>query len=190
MTESVLKFGIKLNNIAELGLRLEFKKNYGFICSSALDEYLKSPVNSLGTPYGKWTASPDSLMTFILQKSILGVESYLPIALKNKANQLGRLNELFEAIDEAFGWRVLFKTIPKIIDPVIDLEECNKQLYQNNEKFYKQVRNPLFHGCEIQNSDVVSLRASFSHIKEIYMWIDGWYTPETSHNFNQVEVGE
>lgn len=168
-------FGLSLINIPYLNLRNEFKKNYRFIFSTGLDEYLKSPHGSIETPYGIWIASSDSLMTFILQKSILGLESYLPIALKLTANYLGRLTDtLHNEIDEAYGCKVLFKEVPKLVDPEISMHKCNAKFYDDTVKFYKLVRNPLFHGREIHNADVVSLRASFNHINEIYKWIDSW----------------
>jgi len=170
------EFGIKLNNIPFLNLRNEFKKNYGFISSAAFEAYLNAPQEPIKTPYGVWSAPSDHLMTFILQRSILGVESYLPIALKSTAHNLGvATNELFYKIDNAFGWKALFKEVPKLVSQEINLHRNNAQLYEKAEKFYNEVRNPLFHGREINGADVDSMRAAFSYINEIYMWIDEWY---------------
>ena len=186
MKKNKIKFDVKFSNMPFLNVRNEFKINYRFVNSNSLDTYLALPHGPYVTPYGTWTASLETLLTIVLQRAILGVESYLPIALKCKAHDLlVATDELVGEIDNAHGANNLFHRIPKSIDPSLSLCTSDNGLYQETLDFYEFVRNPLFHGREISEVTPESFRASFEHIRRIYQWIDTWYKSEAQQSFKQ-----
>lgn len=171
-------FDLKIGNIPVLNLRDEFNKNHKFILSTFAEEYVSNYTESIQTPYGVWTADSDKLMTYILQGSILGLEAFLPYALKIAAVYSGNLSQKFNTeISKAFDSATLFKKLPSVIHPNLSLMAYDKVLYDHNCIFYKVIRNPLFHGNMLNNPSIEGMRNGFNHINQIYEWIDSWYIP-------------
>lgn len=48
-------------------------------------------------------------------------------------------------------------------------------LWETTKTFYKEIRNPLFHGSQIADStNVESVLNAYEYKAEIYAWIDSW----------------
>lgn len=178
-------FGLNFSNIPTMNLREEFNQTYTFVFSEEAIRALKPPIEAIETPLFTWFGMPDEMFTLLLQRAILGVEAYLPFALKFKAAQIGTATEeLFAKLDNPFSFgdrravTNIYHLMPAEIHSDLSLQHVDKALYERTQRFYSQVRNPLFHGCELQNTDVGAMRRVFDHVAKVYEWVDGWYDPE------------
>jgi len=180
-----VQFALKLENIPLINLRMEFNRTYAFIHSQEAETYLKSPINPIRVSMFIWGGMPDDLMTLLLQRSIVGVEAYLPSALIHTSAILGNLSSTLSAKLRnpfEFGARSAVENIyhraPAAVHPKLSLRYIDQDLYERNVQFYRFVRNPIFHGNQIHGADIVHVRSAFDHIAQIYEWIDYWYNPE------------
>ena len=178
-------FGLNFSNIPTMNLREEFNQTYTFVFSEKAEQALKPPIEAIETPMFIWFGMPDDMFTLLLQRAILGVEAYLPFALKFKAAQIGcATEELFAKLNNPFSFgdrkavANIYHLMPAAVHSDLSLKRADTALYERTKKFYSQVRNPLFHGCELQNTDVSTMRRVFDHVAKLYEWMDSWYDPE------------
>ncbi len=178
-------FNLNFSNIPTVNLRLEFKRTFAYVFSDAAAAALKPPIHAIEAPMFVWLGMPDDLMTLLLQRAILGVESYLPAALMHTSARLGVASkELFAKLHDPFslGGRTvvsnLYHRMPALVHPELSLQYLDQELYNKNLLFYKSIRNPLFHGKQLHDTRIDALRNAFDHIALIYEWIDYWHDPE------------
>lgn len=109
---------------------------------------------------------------------------------------LGKLDsELFEKLrtPSAFGAKSMVANIyhrmPSAVHEELSLRHLDQELYEEVVAFYREVRNPIFHGKEIQARSIEPIRASFALIGRIYTWIDHWHDPDRTQP-SEVTLGQ
>jgi hypothetical protein len=178
-------FTLKFGNIPIINLRMEFNKTYAFLHSPEAEDCLKPPLRPIKVSPLIWYGMPEDLMTLLLQRAILGVEAYLPGALIHASSILGILSEkLYVKLRNpfSFGSRSavanIYHRMPSAVHPELSLKNLDQELYERNVAFYRVVRNPIFHGQQLNHPEISSIREVFLHIAFLYEWIDHWYNPE------------
>jgi len=178
-------FGLKFSNIPTLNLRMEFNRTYAYLFSDAAEAALKPPIRAIEVPMFVWLGMPEDLITLLLQRAILGVESYLPAALKFASAQLQVVtSELFAKLNDPFSFGAksaasnIYHRMPSAVHPELSLKYLDQELFEKTIRFYKVVRNPLFHGQQLHDTDIEAIRRAFDHLARIYEWIDYWHDPE------------
>jgi len=179
-------FGLQLSNVPLVNLRIEFFQSYKFLYSNVADEALTPPHSKpIEYYYFTWYGMPDDFFTLILQRVIMGLESYLPGALfflshdirGRDDNYLGKLKNPLLFGDRSIV-KNLFHIAPGDIDPSFSLLAKNQGLYEETKKMYREIRNPLFHGKQLTNLKITNIRSFFNHIAQLYVWVDSIYDPE------------
>jgi hypothetical protein len=178
-------FGLKFGNIPLINLRMEFNQTYEFLHSSEAEQCLKGAIRPIHTKLFIWGGMPNDFMTLILQRAILGVEAYLPAALVQSAASLGNLSkELSEKLNKPFSFgsrsavENIYHRMPAAVHCELSLRHLDQPLYAATLAFYRDVRNPLFHGQQLRDSEIDKIRNAFLHIAHLYRWIDYWFNPE------------
>jgi hypothetical protein len=178
-------FGLKFNNIPLINLRMEFNRAFSFVFSGGIEEVLKPPLKHIKAPTMVWYGMPDDLFTLLLQRAILGIESYLPGALIQTSAVLGKLSsELFTQMTNPFSFgsrstvNNLYHLMPTAVHEELSLRHLDQALYDKTVQFYKHIRNPIFHGKQLRHTNIKALRSAFDHLALIYEWIDYWFNPE------------
>lgn len=179
-------FGLKFSNIPLVNLRMEFKNTFAFLHSADAENCLTPPVKPVRMRLFIWGGMPEDFMTLILQRAILGVESYLPGALMHTSMVLGRgSKELFAKLRNPFSLGStssavanIYDRMPAAVHPELSLRHLDQALYGRNVTFYKKVRNPIFHGKQLSEPSIDGMREAFLHLAHLYEWIDHWFPPE------------
>jgi hypothetical protein len=178
-------FGLTFENIPLINLRMDFNQTYAFVFNNDFHKIFDFPVRPIDLPPFLWRGLPDDLMTVMLQRAILGVEAYLPGALTLTSTILGKAsNELFAKFRNPFSFGArsavvnIYHRMPAAVHPALSLQHLDGDLFDKTKAFYKDIRNPLFHGDQISRSEIHSLRATFDHLARVYEWIDFWCNPE------------
>ena len=175
---------IETSNIPIVNLRREFED---YLCLFETKEFKEQIFNcrsqAVEVPNLTWHGFPNDLLTLMLQRSILGLESYLGAAVQYELGRRGALSEAAKAkLANPFSLSkkavvALYEKMPELVDPSLKLSSHSKVLYAELENFYKTARNPIFHGNQItfsgENFDRVAL--AFDLLASVYGWIDGWY---------------
>lgn len=178
-------FGLRFGNIPLINLRMEFNGTYEFLSSTDAEDCLRAPVKPVRTRLFIWGGMPDDLMTLLLQRAVLGIEAYLPGALMMTSAALGKVsNDLVRKLKDPFslGSRSavnnIYHRMPAVVHPELSLRHHDGALYKRTQSFYREVRNPIFHGQQVANPSIQGMRDAFSHLAHLYAWIDYWYNPE------------
>ncbi len=178
--------GIKLSNIPLYNLREQFYNHYHMVKSgefaNQISEFPEAPVN---TPYLEWHYWPNVLFTYLTQQSIMGVEAYLTGAVYDVLGQSGRLRENIDYLRNPFSLpgekgtaAKYYKLMPSLFSKEISLPHMNSQLWGDVRVFYKEVRNPLFHGMQLDTNSPSDLIRIFELLADIYEWVDTWHNPD------------
>lgn len=185
-------FGLRLDNIPHINLRNEFAHYQALLQEKDFISKFRGAVEPIETPYMVWYGMPDDLLSIILQRVILGVESYLPGAVFMELGYRGKLDrETLEYLRNPFalrGWGVVenyYHKLPALIDERYSLQNCDPDLFSKTKAFYKEVRNPLFHGQQVSDNDIIGVKRVFMHLMSIYAWIDRWHDPDPNAHFNR-----
>jgi hypothetical protein len=185
MQERSETFGIVLNNIPLINLRNEFTRYYNALNEKDFTDQFKGEIKPVKTPYMMWFGMPDDLITLILQKVISGIESYLPGAVYSELGIRGRLKENIESIRNPFLLKGrgtvenYFHLLPGLISEEISLKKSDIALYKKTKAFYQEIRNPIFHGCQLEGQNIMGAKRVFEYLAEVYCWIDSWHKYET-----------
>ncbi len=185
-------FGLKLSNIPLINLRTEFKIYLNLFQEKEFKDKFRGPVEPIQTPYMTWYGMPEDLLTIILQRVILGVESYLPGAVYIELGMLGKLNKgilPYLRNPYKFGCRSVvenyYHKLPQLIHERCSLQKYRLDLWDKTKAFYKEVRNPLFHGKQIHGENIAGVKRAFLHLMLIYEWIDTWHNPDPNKLFEK-----
>lgn len=178
------KFKLKLAYAPFINVRNEFTAYYQQLDSKELREEVRSRSSDIRTPYFTWHSMPEAFLTVLLQRVILGIESYIPIATRFELMLLGKDNqEIRGYISNPYTLRGngtvenVYHLLPSLADESYSLKTKRPGLWEENKDFYREVRNPIFHGMQIESYHLHHLRRSFEHIKKIYVWVDSWHPP-------------
>lgn len=185
MPEPAPLFGLTLTNVPIVNLRNDFRYHLGLLADDAFRSRLGEKHDAVYTDYTAY-ATREAFLTHVLQRSVMGLESYLPWAVIHEAGLRQRLSrEIFNKARDPFslGGRSTvanyYDRLPSLLDPSCSLRAFDESLYQTTGRFYREIRNALFHGHEIHGDDrgdgtLEALR----FIARLYEWIDSWCPPE------------
>ncbi len=174
-------FGLVLESIPHINLRNEFARYYTAVNDPDFRKQFKGKIEPIETPYMVWYGMPDDLITLIFQRVVMGVESYLRGATYFQLGRIDKLKENLSIIKNPFELKGngtvdnFYHKLPSLVDESYSLKNSNPTLYQTTKDFYREVRNPVFHGNLITQRNISALRKVFEYLKEIYEWIDGWH---------------
>jgi hypothetical protein len=174
-------FGMRLGNIPIINLRMEFNEHYRLLA----DDSFCTAINGLApieAPGLTWRRGANELLTYILQRAVLGVEAYLPAAVIAQMARCGRLTkEIAEKLRDPFtlgrGGTAdnYYNRLPAVLDNSIALRLVDQVLWKTISEFYRHVRNPLFHGAQITDKQIGAVQDAYEVIADAYEWIDGWH---------------
>lgn len=174
----------KLSNIPLWNLREEFYVLSEVIGSEQFAEDLKNRgPKRVRTPLFEWYGEPDDLVTLLTQRAVLGLEAYVSGAVWHELGMAGRLTSASNALvrnpfriaAQAGTVKSFYHHLPSLLSPSLSLQAWHPRLWKSIEEFYKEVRNPLFHGMQIQNATPENLLDSYGLIYQVYAWIDSWH---------------
>ncbi len=180
---------VPMSNIPALNLRMEFKAYHDFLKDLVSNNVrIHPPITS---PYMIWGGMPDDFFTLILQRSILGVESYVPGAVWETMLRTGKFKKCYMkyiknpySLDGDSVPDKYYNALPGLVHEDMTLKKCSDDEWFLVKEFYKKVRNPLFHGKQIHgfNSPMVDpavILDGYDVLNKIYEWVDMWYSIES-----------
>jgi hypothetical protein len=137
--------------------------------------------NPIETPYLIWKGLPKDLLTYFLQRAVLGVEACVSAAAGWEATRArpshgracaedGRpISVAGHGTADAF-----YNRLPRLLDREYALERCDPRLWATTEQFYQEIRNPLFHGYQLYHPEVEQVSEAFALLDSVQAWIETW----------------
>jgi hypothetical protein len=176
-------FGLKVSNLPPVNVRSEFESYLALLADDAFLLKLRYVREPIELPLFTWRDLPKNLLTFMLQRSILGVESCVGAAVEYRLALVGRFDdEIAVKLNDPFklpGLRgtaeTFYNNMPALINPKLQLRVKQPDLWIVVSQFYKEVRNNLFHGYQLQQPHPANVLAAMKMLESVYVWMDLWW---------------
>jgi hypothetical protein len=178
-------FGLRLSNVPLTNIRFDFNSLLALFRS---DHFRRQFAGFQGkqipvkTHYFTWHGRPNLLLTYFLRESIVGLESAISGAIFVEAIDRGMMTpEILEATKRPSSLgkhgtaASVFNGLPALIDVCFRLETMNADLWDRTRRFYKEVRNPVFHAYEIASDDPEPVWKCLELIWELFRWLNSWH---------------
>jgi hypothetical protein len=198
-------FNLNVSVLPFLNARSEFNRVWRILCSpsfrTAIGDWKHGEPLHAG--HVIWGGPPNMLLTWFVQRAIISLEAYIPPAAFFAGAYYRRLTPaLIRAKSDPFsvGCRSAAQTfyigIPGLIDTSLQMNHSCGWLWKDMKRFYEEVRNPLFHGSELQaqgDNHIATLDAvvlAFDFLLETYKWVDWWMPLKLVDMLGGIPVGE
>jgi hypothetical protein len=174
-------FGLAIANIPIINIQEEFRTHKALLADDEFRKKLLNMRNPVETPYLIWKGLPKDLLTHFLQRAILGVEACVSAAAEWEATARGLFTvDLAQKMEDPFrlGGRgtadALYNRLPTLLDQEYALERCDPRLWSTTKQFYREIRNPLFHGYQLYHPGAEQVSEAFALLDSIQAWIETW----------------
>src|ERR1700687_1185666 len=181
-------FGLTLSGMPLVNIRLDFNALLALFRDETFRRQFsgyKGKQLPVKTHYFTWHGRPNTLLTYLLRDAIVSLESAVSGAVFVEALDRGILtNELLEATKNPFSLRnrgtatCVYVGLPKLIDPSISLHRQNADLWERIRRFYKEVRNPIFHAYDVASDDPEPVWKCLELLWEVFQWLNLWHPVE------------
>jgi hypothetical protein len=176
-------YGLSLANIPIINLRAEFFRHRSLLHKPDTPARFRLSSGPIETPYFTWYGMPHELLTWLLVRAVMGIEAYLPFAVLSAAGEYGVLTtRIATGCHAPFSLSrrtadAYYNRLPALLHSGLALSVRDGRLWAWISGFYPAVRNPLFHGSQLDGPQISSMAAIFNRFAEVYQWIDSWYSP-------------
>ena len=175
-----------LGNIPLQNLREEFLLYLETLSSDRFAHDLRYAMHRpIRTPLFDWHGAANDLLTLIVQRAVQGLEAYVGGAAWIEINRAGLMTQdILKLVRNPFGIKgergtaaAYYHKLPGLLSPMLSLQILEPKLWPAVKLFYAEVRNPLFHGMQLQRNEPDEVLEYFRLIEQVYQWIDYWHTP-------------
>jgi hypothetical protein len=175
-------FGLIVRDSPLINVRIEFIRHLALLRNQEFQQRLSSGARTIQTPYALWGGRPEVLLTQLLRGAIHGVEGYVSAAVHIEAIKTARSSkDLVEATKNPWSLRGsnmadnVFNRLPALLNERFALKVAHKHVWKKINRFYADVRNPLFHGYELSSPDWKPVLEAYEFLWTLYQWIDEWH---------------
>lgn len=175
---------IKTINIPVINLRQEFECHLALFRTGSFKDAVYNCKNiPVELSSFSWNGAPDQLLTFMLQRAILGLESYICAAVSYEAPiRLGASHESIEKVERPYClgknvFSIFYKNLPGLMGQEFQLSAYSQDTFSALKELYRSVRNPIFHGHQVscRAGAYEGVVEAFELLSSVYSWIDGWF---------------
>ena len=166
MSPEPVIFDLRLSVVPLWNVRIEFNRTLTILNGpdfrAQVEQYARAgKPEPLFAHHILWGGPPEGLLTWFLQRTIIGIEAYLPSALFIAAVNYRRVTEaIFRAKNDPFDVDAkrtttadrLYNKLPGLLHQNYQLNRVNGALWKSVREFYDAVRNPLFHGYQLDTA--------------------------------------
>lgn len=178
-----LLFGLTICNVPTMNLRGQYAHDRRMILDRAFnDDTLRAwrfAQHEVTVTY----PDPDSYFTTLLRTTIVGIECTIESSACEELLFSNRLTEqlrhsvanplsLARSLPEAY-----YNRVPQLVSANAPLKSYNGKLWNTVQRFYREIRNPLFHSYQLSDVKTESLRNTFGMFDDIFKWLDSWADP-------------
>ena len=173
-------FGLALSNIPIINIQEEFAAHKALLLDPDFRLKLSNMRDAIETPYLIWKGLPKDLLTYFLLRAVVGVEACVSAAAKWEATARGVFtDELAEKMEHPGSLarstaNAFYNRLPSLLDQEYALVRSDPKLWEVTEQFYTEIRNPLFHGYQLDHPNADQVSEAFALLDSIQAWIETW----------------
>jgi hypothetical protein len=178
-------FGVKYNNIPVVNLRNEFRIHLGLFRDPLFLKQFRLGGQPIETPYVIWLGTPSAMLTLLLQRAVSGIEAWVIHAVWEHLAPVGKLHENSKflrnpgSLPGAGMAAKIYCRLPALASAEYAMSRNDPELWERTQAFYREVRNPLMHGHEIDSDCVDQVAVAYEHIYQLHKWADKWSDPDS-----------
>ena len=175
---------IRMQNVPIINLRWEFRDQRRMVDAPDFGTQFEGVVKPFETPCFTWLGMPAAGMTLLIQRAILGLESYICGAVYERLARVGTLEKHSGMVRNPFKLGGsgtadnYYNRLPGLVDASFSLQIVSPDLWVDTNTFYRTVRNRLFHGEELADPCPDGVKDAFDLMADVYSWIDSWCPPD------------
>jgi hypothetical protein len=182
LAPKTLIFGLTVQNIPTMNLRFQYAHDREIVFAESLAERLHAWKFGQGDVTVTY-ADPGSYFTTLLRTTIVGIECTLQ---NSTVEELLFSNRLTEELRHAIRHPntlarsmadAHYNKIPYYANANAPLKSYDTGLWNMVQRFYREIRNPIFHGFQLADVKPEPLLSTFRMFDEIFKWIDSWADP-------------
>jgi len=174
---------LEILNIPLINLRFEFFTYYDAFHKENIEEVIDKNIRLFNVPFCLLSIqNKETLFTSILQRVILGFEAFNTGAVSEVFIMKGTDIETLRSLkQDPKHWskaksycHAAFVKIPSQLNEDYRLDKSNRRLYDEVRRFYRDVRNQLFHGCQFRKIEIGEFKNFLTMYKGLYDWLCDW----------------
>jgi hypothetical protein len=176
---------LEIFNIPLVNLRSEFFTYYVAFKRKDIEDIINRNIELFNVPFRLLPIhNKEILFTLILQRIILGFEAFYKGAIFHIFGMRGADVKTLRSLKQnpmKYGngyCDAVFIRIPTHLNENYPLDTSNSELYDKVCKFYKDVRNQLFHGCQFSKIEIDEFQDFLRMYKGLYDWLCDWVGSE------------
>jgi hypothetical protein len=175
-------FGVSFSNLPVVNVRTEFDQYVALLKEPQFPVKLQTAREPIELPGMTWRGLPQNVLTYMLQRAILGIEACVSVAVEYELRAREQMTPEFQrALEDPFGIKgprgtaeAFYNKLPALVDAAYKLEVKEPALWTRVQQFYKDIRNHVFHGYQLHNPTVDDVRPLFHLLGQVYAWLDSW----------------
>lgn len=166
-----------------MNLRFQYAHDRRTVFTEGLEESLHAWKFGQGDVTVSY-ADPDSYFTMLLRTTVVGIECTLQnLTIEELLFSNGLTEEVRRAIRRPSSLshsmaEAYYNKIPSYLNESTPLKLRDAALWNTVQQFYREIRNPLFHGSQLTEVKAEPLRSLFRMFDDIFNWIDSWTDPD------------
>lgn len=174
---------LRISRLPLVNQRMEYEHYKRLLADSAFRKQF-ADMSTDEFDCGKFIwAGKEEGASILLQRLVLGLEARIPTAVALELSCQGRLTqEYVEKLRDPFtlggnrkgAAHCYYNLAPALIDSRFALKQANPELWKLVRTFYRDVRNPLFHGSYVTDLTSDKLDYIFSVFDQLYAWCNSW----------------
>ena len=170
-----------------MNLRFQYAHDRRIVFTEGLEQSLHAWKFGQGDVTVSY-ADPDSYFTMLVRTTVVGIECTLPnLAIEELLFSNRLTEEVRRAIRHPTGLArstadAYYNKIPYYVNESAPLKSHDGALWNTIQQFYREIRNPLFHGSQLTDVKAEPLRSLFRMFDDIFKWIDSWTDPNRVRN--------
>lgn len=167
-----------INHLQECAESYRLVKDESF-CLRCKQNRIGEPITALNFD---WYGRTSELLTMLLQRAVLGTESFVSCIVLQEIVQRGLVTgKTRDQVVNPFSLGGngtaynYYNRLPALLDPSYSLKDSDPTLWAEVQFFYKETRNKIFHGYQLNSKDPRILQPYFELIRRLFLWMDTWF---------------
>ena len=180
MRKECLTFGVALDNIPKINLRDEFVYHLHLMRQAEFRDTFRKR-GDIQTPLFTWHGSQGEALSLLVQRAIAGLEAWITGAAWSELAATGRIAAHIKSVRNPASLpgkgmaEKYYCSLPALVYEDVALDRADPGLWSLTQTLYREIRNPLMHGYQIDIATVDGVLDCFEHIAKLFRWTDTWH---------------
>ncbi len=180
MRKDCSTLGVQLDNVPTINLRNEFVCHLHLMRQTEFrDAFHKRGV--IQTPFFTWHGSPEEALSLMVQRAVAGLEAWIVGAAWSELAATGRIATHIKSVRNPASLsgkgmaEKYYCSLPGLVYAEVALDRADPALWSRTQVLYREIRNPLMHGYQIDAASVDGVLECFEHVAKLFRWTDTWH---------------